>query len=298
MAANRNAYIADELRAQIHSDALAAGAQLPSEATLMRQYQASRPTVREALARLESEGLVMRLHGRGNFVRHRFGTITYSPATSVASLPEAVDAAVTTHLRTTVVTARSARLVAPLAVPPHTEFVQYTYVSQYMVYPLSVTRVYVPCAVAQVDVGGQKLAPFGDDVRQGLIDAGVRIAQTTTQATSRLPTADEVMTLRIGAGTAVLGIERVSRDDTGQVVEAAFLTLPGHSARIVHPPAVAVLTVENAPAAQEEDSAPSPWEGADSLGQSALEWPACECGQPVCPDKPASGDGPDKEPSP
>ncbi|MFI6790921.1 GntR family transcriptional regulator [Nonomuraea sp. NPDC050383] len=68
--------IAAELRGQIERGELAAGAAVPSEAELRRCFTASRNTVRQALAVLEREGLVVAEHGRGRFVhaeadRHR-----------------------------------------------------------------------------------------------------------------------------------------------------------------------------------------------------------------------------------
>ncbi|MGW4423822.1 GntR family transcriptional regulator [Streptosporangium sp. NPDC004631] len=61
--------IAASLREQISTGALPAGAALPSESALRRQYRASRNTVRQALAELEGEGLIVTKHGKGRFVR-------------------------------------------------------------------------------------------------------------------------------------------------------------------------------------------------------------------------------------
>ncbi|MEV4219098.1 GntR family transcriptional regulator [Nonomuraea sp. NPDC049725] len=63
--------IAARLREQIAQGHLAPGAGLPSEAELRRRFAASRNTVRQALALLEQEGLVVARHGRGRFVRVR-----------------------------------------------------------------------------------------------------------------------------------------------------------------------------------------------------------------------------------
>ncbi|MFI7438659.1 GntR family transcriptional regulator [Nonomuraea indica] len=60
--------IAAELRARIEGGELPPGGALPSEAELRRQYGASRNTVRQALALLERDGLVVAEHGRGRFV--------------------------------------------------------------------------------------------------------------------------------------------------------------------------------------------------------------------------------------
>ncbi|MEV1168134.1 GntR family transcriptional regulator [Nonomuraea sp. NPDC049784] len=61
--------IARELRGQIERGELEPGTTLPSEAQLRRQHGVSRSTVRQALAMLEREGLIMSEHGRGRFVR-------------------------------------------------------------------------------------------------------------------------------------------------------------------------------------------------------------------------------------
>jgi GntR family transcriptional regulator len=60
--------IADRLREQIESGALAPGEQLPSEPDLVRQHDASRNTVRLAIALLTNQGLVMSRQGLGTFV--------------------------------------------------------------------------------------------------------------------------------------------------------------------------------------------------------------------------------------
>lgn len=61
--------IAATLREQISTGALPTGAALPSESALRGRYRASRNTVRQALAELEAEGLIVTRHGKGRFVR-------------------------------------------------------------------------------------------------------------------------------------------------------------------------------------------------------------------------------------
>ena len=63
--------IADVLRARIEGGELAAGARLPSESVLMSDFEVSGGTVRQAVAVLRGEGLVLSEHGRGVFVRTR-----------------------------------------------------------------------------------------------------------------------------------------------------------------------------------------------------------------------------------
>jgi len=60
--------IADQLRAQIGNGALAPGQRLPSEPDLAAQFDASRNTVRLAIALLTNQGLVVSRQGLGTFV--------------------------------------------------------------------------------------------------------------------------------------------------------------------------------------------------------------------------------------
>lgn len=58
----------DYVVAQIESGALKSGAALPSENRLAENLKVARSTVRQALASLEKDGLVLRVHGKGTFV--------------------------------------------------------------------------------------------------------------------------------------------------------------------------------------------------------------------------------------
>jgi GntR family transcriptional regulator len=69
MALAKYQQIADRLRGQIRSGALAPDDRLPSEPDLVRQFDASRNTVRLALALLTNQGLVVTRQGLGTFVQ-------------------------------------------------------------------------------------------------------------------------------------------------------------------------------------------------------------------------------------
>lgn len=58
------------LKADILNGSCAPGSQLPTEAQLMERFGVSRVTVRNALALLQREGLVVRIPAKGTFVRH------------------------------------------------------------------------------------------------------------------------------------------------------------------------------------------------------------------------------------
>jgi DNA-binding GntR family transcriptional regulator len=57
------------LRDQIHAGELRPGAALPSEASLSQTYGVGRDAVRDALASLRADGLVITTRGLGTFVR-------------------------------------------------------------------------------------------------------------------------------------------------------------------------------------------------------------------------------------
>jgi GntR family transcriptional regulator, transcriptional repressor for pyruvate dehydrogenase complex len=60
--------VVDGLKRQILAGDLPPGAKLPSEKDLIEEYGVSRTVVREAVSRLQAEGLVETFQGRGSFV--------------------------------------------------------------------------------------------------------------------------------------------------------------------------------------------------------------------------------------
>lgn len=73
---------------RIVSGALEAGDKLPSENELCRTYGVSRPVIREALMRLQADGLVHTRQGVGSFIRRRppQGLIQFAEPSDVAGV--------------------------------------------------------------------------------------------------------------------------------------------------------------------------------------------------------------------
>jgi GntR family transcriptional regulator len=63
--------LADDLRSRVLTGELTVGAQLPSEPELARRMHVSRSSLRAAIALLEEEGLLRRVHGSGTYVNDR-----------------------------------------------------------------------------------------------------------------------------------------------------------------------------------------------------------------------------------
>ena len=84
--------IAEDLRAQIESGAIAPGEQLPTELELGDRYASSRNTIRDAIKRLTSQGLVETRPGQGTFVTRKIDPFVTVLSTDPQA-PSAEDAA-------------------------------------------------------------------------------------------------------------------------------------------------------------------------------------------------------------
>jgi GntR family transcriptional regulator len=59
--------VADRIAARIRSGELPAGQKIPAERVLAAGYGVSYETIRRATQRLREDGLIVTIHGRGNF---------------------------------------------------------------------------------------------------------------------------------------------------------------------------------------------------------------------------------------
>ncbi|MFG2394283.1 GntR family transcriptional regulator [Streptomyces lavendulae] len=218
---SRRQTIADDLRHQISTGHFKAGERLPSEAQLAAHYTVSTPTLRSALALLEGEGLVEKIHGSGNFVRHALRKITYVGGGDAAIAPRGA-------------TVRTAQLQAHghladlLNVPPLSPLTEIIYVTHEAKSPHSLARIYIPGDLTPTD------SPVGSSVPVAIatrfVDLRPPLAEIQERLSARLPTQEEAAILRISTSLAVLSLTRVATDVTGRVVEAALLVLPGDRA--------------------------------------------------------------------
>ncbi|MET9434405.1 GntR family transcriptional regulator [Streptomyces sp. NPDC006551] len=196
--------IAADLRAQITTGHLEAGARLPSEPRLAADYKVSTPTLRNALSLLQAEGLIEKIHGKGNFVRRPLRKLTYADGLLTP------DADLHITIRTTNLRARG-DLIPLLKVPSRTPLTEFLCLTHQGERPHSLARIYVPRDLEQPEL------PWSRSKR----------VETREVVTARLPTPEEASTLRLSTSLAVLAITRVSADITGRVIEAARLILAG-----------------------------------------------------------------------
>lgn len=228
--------VANQLRAQIVAGEYAPGAQLPSERELVERHAVSRPTIRQAIGVLRTEGLVVAEHGRGLFVRpkpamQRLGRNRLSRRERSESrgtfLTDADVNAFTPRVEVSVrieaADSRTAQLLgidpgAPVAVRERLMFADDLPVQ------LAVSR--LPrdltegTAIEEADTG-----PGGIYAR--LEDRGHTLGHFTEFVTARLPESDEATALHLNTGTPVLAVSRVALDTEGRAVEVNDMVLPG-----------------------------------------------------------------------
>ncbi|MGD6752280.1 GntR family transcriptional regulator [Streptomyces sp. BH105] len=221
--------IAEDLRTQITTGQLKGGARLPAEASLARHYAVSTPTLRSALALLQAEGLIEKIHGKGNYVRHPLCRITYIGGSRTC----AETAGATPQLRVTMHTTQlraHGDLITLLGVPAGTPLTQFLCIRHEGESPHSLARIYIP--------GGSSPSHPCTEPESQAPDPHSPLTEIRERLTARHPTPEEAATLRISPSLAVLAISRSAVDSTGHVTEAALLVLPGDRADayfITHP---------------------------------------------------------------
>ncbi|WDT60036.1 GntR family transcriptional regulator [Streptomyces sp. G7(2002)] len=219
---SRRHVIADDIRNKISTGRIKAGACLPSEAQLASRYGVSTATLRSALSVLQGEGVVEKIHGKGNFVRHPLRRITY--VGGGPWMPSAAESALRVSVRTTNLQAHG-QLAGLLGVPVSSPLTEFLCLSHEGKSPHSLARIYVPRDLSPTDVPVE--SHCCKSVEAKLAELRPPLAEVRERVSARPPTPEEVATLRISPALAVLAITRVAADSTGRVVEAALLVLPG-----------------------------------------------------------------------
>ncbi|MFF9701619.1 GntR family transcriptional regulator [Streptomyces griseofuscus] len=220
----RHHEIADDLRQQITTGRIKPGERLPSEAGLAVRYKVSTVTLRNALAVLQGEGLVEKIHGKGNFVRRRPRKIVYVGGWGTLDPWTAGEAALNITVSTTTVAAHG-HLTTLLKVPAGSPLTEFFCISRQGETSRGLARIYIP----------PDLTPAGvEDRNSSWRETATRFAVLSTpQATvretvcARPPTLEEASALRLRSSAPVLAITRVAADMSGRVIEAALLVFPG-----------------------------------------------------------------------
>ncbi|MGW0788472.1 GntR family transcriptional regulator [Streptomyces sp. NPDC002911] len=221
---SRHHDIADDLRHQITTGVIKPGERLSSEASLAARYRVSTVTLRRALAVLQGEGLVEKIHGKGNYVRRPRRKVMYVGGWGTLDPWTAAEPKLRITVRHTTVPA-SVHLTTLLKLPTGSRLVEYTCLSLEQGTPHGLARIYIPRDLAPAGVLDDDSAYREAATRFAVLGSSPATIRETVCA--RSPTPDEASALRIGPTTAVLAITRIATDSTGRVTEAALLAFPG-----------------------------------------------------------------------
>lgn len=201
----------------IKRDDLQPGDPLPGEHRLCEQYSVSRTVVRQALAQLEHEGLVERIKGKGTFVSR--------PRTSeslVHTLEGLYDEVARRggHVRSTVLQHQTidadAEVSAALELEPGSPVVVLTRLRHVDDDVWSLSTTWMPESVGAVTLGVdlRETSLYGLLAEHGYTAAsGIRSAEAT------VATHEQARLLGVSAGSALLRLRSVSRDEHGIPIE-------------------------------------------------------------------------------
>lgn len=241
--------IADDLRQLIRTGELAPGDRLPSETAIADQYRKSLPTVRQALALLQAEGLIQKQHGRGNFVRQARKLVQrtndrhqWEKDRARSPLQDRQQTGATERdtglvLDDLVFTAEyrqiaaDAEWAAAFGVPEGTALLERIFRTRYRAEtaPFNLTHSYLvyDMIAGNPDLLNSAMEPWPGGTQNQLYTVGIEIDRVVERVTARPPAAEETEELELPPGTAVLVLRKTSYDVTGRVVDIADVTLPG-----------------------------------------------------------------------
>lgn len=224
--------VADDLRAKIGSGELAPGAKLPSERELVDTYDVSRPTIRDAIGLLRSEGVVIAEHGRGVYVRQAVSMVRLSrlsraarEANRSAFLGDAAAVGFTPTVAVKIYFEPAGERVAELlGIEPGAEVCVRDRImsADGVAVQLAVSR--LPRAITKSTAIEHEDTGAGG-VHSRLEEAGHQLDHFTETVGSRMPTPAEVSTLQLAPGTPVLTVTRVAFTVDGTPVELNDMVL-------------------------------------------------------------------------
>jgi DNA-binding GntR family transcriptional regulator len=220
--------LAEDLRARILSGALPANDQFPTENALCQEHGVSRFTVREALRRLQSEGLITRKRGSGTLVQPAAarGGALHQPLSNVGEL---LQYARETEVRFSALgrTQLPAAYAEQLAESTDGDWFHFRGLRSQTAdaLPIALTEAFVAGrladAVARIDLGGDTL------FRQIEMETGQETGRVTQDIQATAADAEIADALEIDEGSPVLRILRCYYDRKGRLFEISASHHPG-----------------------------------------------------------------------
>lgn len=220
--------LAATLREAILSGEFTGGKQFPTETALCERFEVSRFTVREALRRLEAEGLIARRRGSGTTVQppSAYGGALHQPLSNVGELLQYAQGSKVSYAHRTTgdLPGEVAELISQ---PTPGQWSAFRGVRRHADAPLpiAVTDAYFHELLG--DVIGQIDLDAGTLFSQIEQLAGVRIGRVTQDIQAVAANTETAADLAIEEGTPVLRILRCYFDPTGQIFEISVSHHPG-----------------------------------------------------------------------
>jgi GntR family transcriptional regulator len=205
------------LRDRIRGGYYENGMPLPGERQLAEEFGVARVTVRSALVRLQEEGLIARLRGKGTVP-----TLRHASPAQAGARGGLLDNIVSMSMRTRVSVLDWRLMPAPPAVsaalklPAGAQTLKVVRVRKFNAHPIAYTEVYLPADLAgAIDRQTLQDTPMLVALeRQGI--QVVSAEQTLGAAVADLKVA---RILRISPGVPLLRVTRVATDGTGRPVQ-------------------------------------------------------------------------------
>jgi len=231
--------IAEDLRAQIESGALEQGAQLPTELELRDRYASSRNTIRDAIKRLTSQGLVETRPGQGTFVTRRIDPFVTVLSTDPRALKGAEGARYLSEVdkshRSPSKTIPKVEIQVPVAevsrrlrVPPNTQVVS-RHESRYIDgIPWSLQTSFYPMDF--ITKGATRLL-MADDIAEGAVrylgeTIGINQIGYRDWITARVPDTNEQAFFGLAHDATVFELFRTGFDQTGTPLRVTVTVMP------------------------------------------------------------------------
>jgi len=241
--------IAEDLRGPIRAGEMRPGDRLPTETALATQYGKSLPTIRAALAVLQAEGLIEKIHGRGNFVRRprklvQRSNLRHQWEKDRARQPDDIRArtGATEHdtglqvddllffAKYQEIQANS-DLAAAFGVAEGTPLLERIYRTRYRIEeaPFNLVHSYIVSELiaGNPDLSDETKEPWPGGTQNQLFTVGIELSRIEERITARPASAEEAEELALPPGTSVIILRKTSFDTTGRPVEISDVTNPG-----------------------------------------------------------------------
>ncbi|MET8627742.1 GntR family transcriptional regulator [Kitasatospora sp. NPDC004669] len=249
--------IADDIRARIQAGEWQPGDRLPTETPdLTTHYKTSLNTVRQALGVLAAEGVVDKVHGRGNFVRkprklvvrtnerHQWEKDRARQSEEARRQTGATEHDTGLAVSDLVFSAvfddemlADEELAETFQIPLGTRLLERTYRTRYREEdePFNIARSYLVYDMIKgnPDLLDPTKEPWPGGTQNQLHTLDIELDRIEERVTARPPTVEESEELGLKAGVSVLILRKVSHSTDGRVVEVSNVTLPGNRTEMV-----------------------------------------------------------------